>query len=238
MVLLDAEKRKDEKKLSYQLRPLVRHKYITRRSDNLYSLTQKGKNCVPNSEPLVKCGGDVNSRKRAAVISGVAALLAACGISGCDSLPTKGGNVFIPAPKWRDIRIGLLSTVRFAGMLYWETERLVVYDIGDGSMQWQLFAERSLFFASYGSYETRATGMLFLCENDKCIEISQQIIRQTMWHRKTLLPLGNGLYFESDKKRKVAKSPIKLHEQYKKVFLCEKQNLEIQLRECTNKPLC
>ena len=39
-------------------------------------------------------------------------------------------------------------------------EKLAVYDIGDGSMEWQVRAEGSLFYTKYGSYETKATGMI------------------------------------------------------------------------------
>lgn len=61
------------------------------------------------------------------------------------------------------------------------------YDIGDGRMDWQIRAKNSLFYTKYGSYETRATGMLLVCQEDKREEVAENIIWQTMWSRKQLL---------------------------------------------------
>lgn len=75
LTVLDADKTWDWRQLSYRLRPLVRHKYIARRKDGLYSLLAKGEqNTFPFIRPLISCGGNRNSRKRAAEIAGAAAL--------------------------------------------------------------------------------------------------------------------------------------------------------------------
>ena len=88
---------------------------------------------------------------------------------------------------WRNIAPGVLSTTRFVGMLLAGQERLAVYDIGDGSMEWQVRAEGSLFYTKYGSYETKATGMILICEDGKGNKAAKNIIRQTMWSRRRLL---------------------------------------------------
>lgn len=43
-------------------------------------------------------------------------------------------------------------------MLICKGERLAVYDIGDGTMEWQTYAECSLHFRDYGTRQTRDTG--------------------------------------------------------------------------------
>ena len=75
-------------------------------------------------------------------------------------------------------------------------KKYAVYDIGDGTMDWQLRAESSLFYYKYGSFETKADGMILICEDGRKHEIARQIIRQTMWVRKTLL---KDRYAETDK---------------------------------------
>ena len=103
--------------------------------------------------------------------------------------------VFIPSACWRNIAPGILSTTRFTGMLLAGKEKLAVYDIGDGSMEWQVRAEGSLFYTKYGSYETKATGMILICENDKSNKATRNIIRQTMWNwRQTVRQPKNWRY--------------------------------------------
>ena len=224
--ILDIDDTKDWDKISYRLRPLVKHKYITRRDDGLYSLLNKGKQQTYTFiEPLITCGGDRGGRKRASKIAGIAALFEKNGIYSGDRIPPEGCNIFIPSPAWRKIREGLVSTTRFLGMLYFEKLRLAVYDIGDGHMEWQTYAERSLHFYDYGSHDTRATGILMVCDDGMGIDAGRQIIRHTMWNRKRLLKEANDYGWENPKKRPVSKSPIKLHSDYQRVYLAERSDM-------------
>ena len=95
-------------------------------------------------------------------------------------------------------------------------QRLAIYDIDDGKMEWQARAEGSLFYTKHGSYETRATGMLFICSDDKRIEVAKNIIRQTMWYRKQLLKNDR---IERDKPARWSHSPIRLKADYNHVYL-------------------
>ena len=139
-----------------------------------------------------------------------------CGIPICDRLPDTEKPVFIPSACWRKIAKGILSTTRFAGVLAAHGKLYAVYDIGDGTMDWQLRAESSLFYHKYGSFETKADGMILICEDSRRNEIAKQIIRQTMWARKTLL---KDRYAETDKPVRYSRSPIKLRTQYEHVYL-------------------
>lgn len=97
-------------------------------------------------------------------------------------------------------------------MLVGHGQRLAVYDIGDGRMEWQVRAEGF----KYGNYETRATGMLLICQEDKRDEAAKSIIRQTMWSRKQLL---KNSCLERDRPTRWSRSPIKLKAQYERVYL-------------------
>lgn len=88
-------------------------------------------------------------------------------------------------------------------------------------------AESSLFYTRYGSYETKADGMILICDDDKRDTIAQNIIRQTMWNRKSLL---NDHYTERDKPVRFSRSPIKLRTQYKRVYLTTTAQLEQRLK--------
>ena len=134
--------------------------------------------------------------------------------------------VFIPSACWRKIARGILSTTRFAGVLAAHGKLYAVYDIGDGTMDWQLRAESSLFYHKYGSFETKADGMILVCEDGKRNEIAKQIIRQTMWGRKTLL---KDRYAETDKPVRYSRSPIKLRAQYEHVYLTTPALLQTSL---------
>ena len=134
---------------------------------------------------------------------------------------------FIPSACWREIAPGILSTTRFAGMLLAYGKKYAVYDIGDGTMEWQVRAETSLFYRKYGSYETMADGMILICDDDKRDEIAERIIRQTMWSRKTLL---KERYAETNKPIRYSKSPIKLRTQYKHVYLTTPRRLSVSLQ--------
>lgn len=83
-------------------------------------------------------------------------------------------------------------------------------------MDWQLRAESSLFYYRYGSFKTKADGMILICEDGRKHEIARQIIRQTMWARKMLL---KDKYAETDKPVRYSRSPIKLRTQYEHVYL-------------------
>ena len=134
---------------------------------------------------------------------------------------------FIPSARWREIAPGILSTTRFAGMLLAYGKKYAVYDIGDGTMEWQVRAESSLFYRKYGSYETRADGMILICNDGKRDEIAERIIRQTMWSRKTLL---KERYAETNKPIRYSRSPIKLRKQYRRVYLTTPEQLQISLK--------
>ena len=133
---------------------------------------------------------------------------------------------FIPSACWRKIGKGILSTTRFAGMLMAYDKRYAVFDIGDGTMEWQLRAESSLFYYKYGSFETKTDGMILICDDGNRDEIARQIIRQTMWSRKMLL---KGRYAETDKPVRYSKSPIKLRTQYEHVYLTTPNTLSKSL---------
>lgn len=130
--------------------------------------------------------------------------------------------VFIPSARWRNIAPGILSTSRFVGMLVGCGHRMAVYDIGDGRMDWQIRAENSLFYTKYGSYETRATGMLLVCQEDKREEVAENIIRQTMWSRKQLLKEHCA---ERNRPVRWSRSPIKLRAQYEHVYLTTRSRI-------------
>lgn len=55
-------------------------------------------------------------------------------------------------------------------------------------MEWQVRAEGSLFYTRYGSYATKATGMLLVCRQNAWITAARNIIRQTMWNRRAAAP--------------------------------------------------
>ena len=93
-------------------------------------------------------------------------------------------------------------------------------------MDWQLRAESSLFYYRYGSFKTKADGMILICEDGRKHEIARQIIRQTMWARKMLL---KDKYAETDKPVRYSRSPIKLRTQYERVYLTTPALLPISL---------
>lgn len=97
----------------------------------------------------------------------MAALMEEHSIPAVAEVPKSPEPVFIPSACWRNIAPGILSTTRFTGMLLAGKEKLAVYDIGDGNMEWQVRAEGSLFYTRYGSYETKATGMILICEDGR-----------------------------------------------------------------------
>ena len=225
--VLDTENTGDKVALSYVFRPLTKQKYIIKDKNGIVSILKKGKELFPNEEPLISIGGGTQSRNRILQVSKVAAMLEKVGVEIRGERYDMDEPQFIPSACWREIAPGILSTTRFAGMLLAYGKKYAVYDIGDGTMEWQVRAESSLFYRKYGSYETRADGMILICDNDKRDEIAERIIRQTMWSRKQLL---KDRYAETDKPIRYSRSPIKLRTQYRRVYLTTPSRLRTSLQ--------
>ena len=98
--------------------------------------------------------------------------------------------------------------------------------IDDENMEWQLYAEGSLFFRTYGAYETMADGMLMICPNN-APRIAERIIRRTLWERKRLIT--NSFGYENDKPVRYAKSPVRIKTDYKMVLLTDPEDLILTL---------
>ena len=112
-------------------------------------------------------------------------------------------------------------------MLIAGNKRLTVYDIGDRSMEWQVRAEGSVYYTKYGSYETKAAGMLLICRKGARIRAARGIIRQTMWSRRQLLRES---CVERDRPTHWSRSPIRLKAQYEHVYLTTQEDLALSLR--------
>lgn len=214
--LLDTEKTGDQVALSYAFRPLTKNKYLTKRKDGSVAILAKGRTLFPDIKPLISTGGGTQSVQRVMEVSLMAALMEEHGIPAVGKVPESAEPVFIPSACWRSIAPGILSTTRFTGMLLAGKEKLAVYNIGDGSMEWQVRAEGSLFYTRYGGYETKATGMILICEDGKRNKTAKNIIRQTMWSRRRLL---SDVCLERNKPTSWSRSPIKLRAQYEHVYL-------------------
>ena len=225
--VLDTENTGDKVALSYVFRPLTKHKYIIKDKNGIVSILKKGKELFPNEEPLISIGGGTQSRNRILQVSKVAAMLEKVGVEITGERYDMDEPQFIPSACWRVIAPGILSTTRFAGMLLAYGKKYAVYDIGDGTMEWQVRAETSLFYRKYGSYETKADGMILICDDGKREEIAERIIRQTMWSRKTLL---KERYTETNKPIRYSRSPIKLRTQYRRVYLTTPSRLSVSLQ--------
>ena len=214
--VLKTEAKTDRTALSYAFRPLTKNGYISKRKDSSVSILAKGRELFPELEPLISVGGGEAERKRVMAVSRMAMWMDKQGFPSLGELPEGPGIFFIPSACWRKIAPGILSTTRFVGMLVGCQKKLAVYDIGDGHMEWQMRAEGSLFYTKYSSYETRATGMLLVCREEKRDEVAQNIIRQTMWSRKQLLSAHCS---ERNRPVRWSRSPIKLKAQYEHVYL-------------------
>ena len=225
--VLDTENTGDKVALSYVFRPLTKQKYIIKDKDGIVSILKKGKELFPDEEPLISIGGGKQNQKRILQVSRVAALLEKVGVEISGERYDMDEPQFIPSACWREIAPGILSTTRFAGILLAYGKKYAVYDIGDGTMEWQVRAETSLFYRKYGSYETRADGMILICTDGKRDEIAERIIRQTMWSRKTLL---KEKYTETNKPVRYSRSPIKLRTQYRRVYLTTPSRLFVSLQ--------
>ena len=144
-------------------RPLTKNKYLSKRKDGSVSILSKGRALFPEVKPLIAAGGGAGEIRRVIEVSRMAALMEKNGVPSVGNIPASPEPCFIPSACWRSIASGILSTTRFTGILAAGEHRLAVYDIGDGAMDWQTRAEGSLFYTKYGSYETKATGMLLVC---------------------------------------------------------------------------
>jgi len=227
--LLDTENTYDRVALSYAFRPLTKHKYVRRRRDDSVIILAKGHKLFPKIKPLITLGGGTGGRERANTVSRTAMFLNEVGVESRASSEGTGATCFIPSACWRKLRTGILSTTRFAGILLIGEHRLAVYDIGDGNMEWQLRAEGSLFYRSYGGYETQATGMLFICDENRREEVAEKIIRQTMWSRKQLL--GSSSEVERTRPVQYVRAPIRLKALYERVYLTTPSRLYESLAE-------
>ena len=228
LALLDTAGTKDKVALSYAFRPLTKNGYVSKRADGSVSILKKGRSLFPEEVPLVFGGGGMTERARLMTVSRVAMWLESIQIpSYGEQHDELQSPYFIPSACWRKIAPGILSTTRFAGMLISGKERLAVYDIGDGKMEWQIRAEGSLFYTRYGSFETKASGMMLICNSDKRNEVAQNIIQQTMWNRRHLLANS---YAERNRSVSWSRSPIKLKANYEHVYLTTPSTLEEDLR--------
>jgi len=220
----------DSRKASYAFRPLTKNKYISKKNNSV-TILAKGRELFPDVKPLVSMGG--GSRARVNLISRNAMLLRKAGIEIVASPELTEYWCFVPSTCWRRIRHGILSTVRFTGILFFKDFRLAVYDIGDGNMDWQLMAEKSLFYPRYNEeFNTEATGMLFICDNDKRIEIAKKIIRETVRKRKPLIEYES--YEERTRPAKFVRVPIKVTWRYEHVYLTTPKLLSQSLDKIAN----
>jgi hypothetical protein len=213
----------ERKKASYLFRPLTKNKYINHKDGNV-TILAKGRALFPDVKPLVSMGG--GSKERINSISRTAMYLSQTGIAIVASPELSENWCFVPSTCWRKIRHGILSTVRFTGMLFFKTFRLAVYDIGNGKMDWQLRAERSLFYPHYHD-QTHATGMLFICDEDKRVDIAKAVIRETMLYRKQLIEYEG--YEMRTKPLKYVRLPIKIANYYECVYLTTPKRLDKHL---------
>ncbi len=214
--MLDVEKTGDRTALSYMFRPLTKNKYLSKRKDGSVSILAKGRALFPEAKSLISAGGGASEIKRVIEVSRMAALMERNGVPCFEERLDRAEPYFIPSACWRSIAPGILSTTRFTGMLMAGKHHLAVYNIGDGAMEWQARAEGSLFYTKYGSYKTKATGMLLVCHGGERIKVARNIIRQTMWSRRQLLQES---CLERNKPVRWSRSPIKLRAQYGHVYL-------------------
>ncbi len=224
--VLDRDNTGDTVALSYQFRPLTKHKYLGKNEEGIVTVLKKGRALFPELKPLVAIAGLKKGRERVMQVCRIAAMMDKIGVAISAEAPEDDTPCFIPSACWKKIAPGILSTTRFVGMLLIYGMKYAVYDIGDGSMEWQLRAEASLFYRKYGSFETKADGMIFICQDGMWEQIAKQIIRQTMWNRRTLL---QDRYAETDKPQRYSRSPIKLRTQYEHVYLTTSAKLLVTL---------
>lgn len=214
---LDVDNTNDRTALSYLFRPLTKNDYVAKHKDGSVTILAKGRALCPYFKPLVTLGGGAAGRARVNTVSRTAMFLKRVQIESFAEMKDPKCPHFIPSTCWRKIRPGILSTARFAGILVMGEHRLAVYDIGDGEIEWQMRAERSLFYHGKGGYDTRATGMLLICDDGKQHEIAERIIRMTMWQRKQLISRES--MYERDKPVAYVRVPIRAASYYEHVYL-------------------
>ena len=217
--------------MSYAFRPLTKNGYLCKGKDGIVTLGAKGRQVMSDIQPLVTVGG--TTKERVAQVSRMALMLQdEAGIYSYGEIQKDEKRYFIPSACWRRIGFGILSTTRFLGMLMLDGKRYAIYDIGDGHMEWQMRAESSLFYITFEEFRseinTRANGMIFVCNDDARTAAADNIIRQTMWSRKQLLKEH---YAQRDKPTRWSHSPIKLRRQYEHVYLTTPSMLKEDL-EC------
>ena len=223
---LDTENTGDMIAMSYVFRPLTKNGYVAKNKDGIVTVLKKGRELFPDEGPLISTATRGKSRDRVLQVSKVCMWMEKNDVPISGELLDTEEPYFIPSACWRNIGKGVLSTTRFMGMLLAYGKKYAVYDIGDGTMEWQIKAEASLFFYKYGSFETKADGMIMICDDGKRNEIARQIIRHTMWDRKRLLKEH---YTETDKPVRYSRSPIKLRTQYEHVYLTTPSLLSVSL---------
>ena len=226
LTYLDTETTGDRIAMSYAFRPLTRNGYLAKSRDGIVTVLQKGRELFPDEGPLISTATRGKARDRVLQVSKVCMWMEQNDVPISGELLDTEDPYFIPSACWRNIGKGILSTTRFMGMLLAYDKKYAVYDIGDGTMEWQVKAEASLFFYKYGSFETKADGMIMICDEGRRNEIARRIIRQTMWDRKRLL---KDHYTETDKPVRYSRSPIKLRTQYERVYLTTPALLPISL---------
>lgn len=229
LAALDESGGKDRKTLSYLFRPLTKNGYLSKRKNGSVVILAKGRVLFPKIKSLVATGGGAAGLARNCSVSCIAWLLQSAGVESSAQMKQSEQPYFIPSACWRKIRLGILSTTRFAGMLMLDTQRIVVYDIGDGNMDWQMKAERSLFYRNYGEHETKATGILLVCKDGCGESVSQRIIRQTMWRRKQLIHTQSG--YEREKPVQYVRAPVRLSWYFEHAYFCEHKDLALRLEQ-------
>ena len=213
------------------VRPLTKNCYLAKNKDGIVTVLKKGRELFPDEGPLISTATRGKARDRVLQVSKVCMWMEQNDVPISGELLDTEDPYFIPSACWRNIGKGILSTTRFMGMLLAYDKKYAVYDIGDGTMEWQVKAEASLFFYKYGSFETKADGMIMICDEGRRNEIARRIIRQTMWDRKRLL---KDHYTETDKPVRYSRSPIKLRTQYEHVYLTTPSLLSISLERIYN----
>ena len=225
---LDTENTGDMLAMSYVFRPLTKNKYVAKNKDGVVSVLKKGRALFPEEKPLISNATGTKSRERVLLVSRVGMWMVKNDIPVSAKLLDTEEPYFIPSACWRNIAKGILSTTRFAGMLVAYEKNYAVYDIGDGTMEWQIKAEASLF--NY-RIDPHADGMILICKDGIRNDIAKQIIRQTMWNRKRLLKTQ---YTYTDKPVAYSRARILLRVQYEHVYLTTPALLEISLERIYN----
>lgn len=171
---LDTEKTGNKVALSYVFRPLTKNKYLSKNKKGVVTALKKGRALFPEEMPPLSTATGTVAQQRVMQVSRVFMRLEKCGIPAYAALQETKEPHFIPSACWRNIVKGILSTTRFVGMLLAYGDRYAVYDIGDGTMEWQIRAEASLFFSTGFRFHTRAHGMIMICQDGKRNKIAKR----------------------------------------------------------------